>query len=106
MAFQAARRIMSLIEEGHDVSSSCWASGDRMHVPGGPAAERSIRADERQRIARDVHDSTSQLLVVLQLQLGRLKRSAPECAGSMVREIEATIQDIRGRIRSLELTKD
>jgi signal transduction histidine kinase len=57
--------------------------------------------DERERIARDLHDSTSQTLALLQLQLGQLKRSsgAPKIA-SVVEEIEQTIRDIREQIRA------
>lgn len=101
-----ARQATGLNEEGHDVVSTYPGLGAQMRSSNNAAAERSIRADERQRIARDVHDSTSQLLVVLQLQLGRFKRCAPEGAGSMVREIESTICDLRSRIRSLELDQD
>ena len=59
-------------------------------------------ADERLRVARDLHDCTSQMLVVLQLDLGRLKRSGggPEVA-SLVEEIEQVIHEMREQIRAL-----
>jgi signal transduction histidine kinase len=61
------------------------------------------RADERRRIGRELHDSTSQLLVVLQLQLHRLKEIDDPKAQSLIAEFEATIGEIRRQIRSLNL---
>jgi two-component system, NarL family, sensor kinase len=65
--------------------------------------ESSIRSDERHRIAREVHDSTSQLLVVVQLQLGHLKRLKRPDAASIIAECERTIDEIREHIRALDL---
>ena len=65
--------------------------------------EQLVRSDERRRIARDLHDSTAQLLVVLQLQLGRLKRSGVKGALPLIQDCETTIAEIREQIRALEL---
>lgn len=69
----------------------------------GPEEESFIRADERRRIARELHDSTSQLLVVLQLQLHRLTQIDDPQTESLVEECRQTISDIREQIRALNL---
>ena len=61
------------------------------------------RADERRRIGRELHDSTSQLLVVLQLQLHRLKAIDDPVAQSLIVEFSRTISEIRQQIRALTL---
>ena len=78
-----------------DKSPSEFAS----HPADGPA----IRQDERHRIARELHDSTSQDLVVLQLELGRLKRVSSSSALPLIAECEAAITEIRHAIRDLAL---
>ena len=65
--------------------------------------ESSIRSDERRRIAREVHDSTAQLLVVLELHLGRLKRCNLPEAQPAIEECERVIHEIREQIRALDL---
>lgn len=64
--------------------------------------ENLVRLDERRRIARDLHDSTSQLLVALQLQLARLKRQDLADVGPLIMECERTIREIQRQIRSLD----
>jgi signal transduction histidine kinase len=66
-----------------------------------PNTELLLRTDERRRIARDLHDGTSQLLVVLQLQLGRLRRSNMPEAHSLIDECERLIGAIRDQIRAI-----
>lgn len=68
----------------------------------GPADEGLTRSNERQRIARELHDSTSQLLVVLQLQLSQLNEVAHPQAGPLIEECRATIQEIHEQIRALD----
>lgn len=68
-----------------------------------PNNESHIRSDERHRIAREVHDSTSQLLVVLQLHLHRLQEGASPDAQSIIDELRRTIGKIREEIRALGL---
>ena len=63
--------------------------------------EQAVRADERQRIAREIHDSTSQALVVLQLQLGRLRRMNRPDAEHIIEECEQAIVAIRDQLRTL-----
>ena len=67
-----------------------------------PASDRSIRAAERHRISRELHDSASQLLVALQLQLRELQ-SCPglQHAAPLFDEIEETLQSIHGTIRQV-----
>ena len=69
------------------------------HVDG----DSSIRLDERHRLAREMHDTTSQTLVVLQLQLGRLRRCDVRHAEPLIQELEETIRQIRDSIRGLDL---
>jgi signal transduction histidine kinase len=60
-----------------------------------------VRADERRRVARELHDSTSQLLVVIHLHLARLRRNGSPELDAAVGECDQTIADIREQIRSL-----
>ena len=66
-----------------------------------PERERRARTDERRRIARELHDGTSQLLTLMQLTLGRLRRAAGNEADSVVEECEKTIREIREHIRGI-----
>ena len=65
--------------------------------------EDELRLDERRHIARELHDSISQLLVVLHLQLGRLRRSGGPKISALIEECEATIADIRRQIRTFDV---
>ena len=57
--------------------------------------------DERRRLAQDLHDSTSQMLVVLQFELGKLKRSGSSEANAVIEEIEQIIHEMREQIRAV-----
>jgi nitrate/nitrite-specific signal transduction histidine kinase len=76
-------------------------SGRRTGPAGGQ--EQLLRWDERRRVAKDLHDSTSQLLVLLDLQLARLRRSGASEALPLIEECSGTIREIREQIRSLDL---
>jgi len=65
-------------------------------------SEPSVRLDERRRIARDLHDGTSQLLTLMQLTLARLKEAAGDDAGPLVEECQSAIQEIRDQIRGFD----
>jgi signal transduction histidine kinase len=68
------------------------------------ARETSLRVDERRRIARELHDTTSQSLVAFQLHLGRLKHlHMPETA-SIIGECEEAIREIREHIRAFDVS--
>jgi signal transduction histidine kinase len=61
-------------------------------------------ADERERIARELHDGISQALFFLNVQAGTLQRSLAQSPGSdgalgTVREIEAAVKDMAQRVR-------
>lgn len=55
---------------------------------------------ERRRIARELHDSTSQMLVALQLNLINLERSRPE-SEALIADCKQTVMDMQREIRSL-----
>ena len=66
------------------------------------ASDNSVRAAERQRISRELHNSTSQLVVALQLQVGELRsRLAPGTAEVLLDEIAETLQDIHESIKQV-----
>ena len=67
--------------------------------------EGAARSDERRIIARELHDSTSQTLVVLQLELAQLKRLKVLGAPAIIADCERVIDEIRGQIRALDLDK-
>src|SRR5438477_9474937 len=57
---------------------------------------------ERQRLTRELHDSTSQLLVAAQLMAGRLKRTlSDQDALAIVDELQDLVAEIQQEIRSI-----
>ena len=71
-----------------------------------PGQEQLLRWDERRRIAQDLHDSTSQLLVLIELQLGNLRRSSAKDALPLIEDCSETIREIREQIRALDLDRN
>ena len=68
------------------------------------AGSQLLRAqeDERRRIARDLHDSTSQSLVALQLTLSRIDREhAGPRVDALIGECRETLQEVQREIRAL-----
>lgn len=67
--------------------------------------EQLIRQDERDQIARELHDSTSQLLVVLGLQLTRLRQLSFAPVSSVVDEVmselSSTLDELHDGVRSI-----
>ena len=60
------------------------------------------QADERRRMAREVHDSTMQLLAGLGLSLGQLKRSKrAKVTGDVVREMEELLGEAQRELRAI-----
>lgn len=60
------------------------------------------QADERRRVASDVHDSTMQILVALGLSLGRLRRqSQPDARHRIMNEVEDLLSDAQKELRSI-----
>jgi two-component system NarL family sensor kinase len=61
-----------------------------------------VQASERRRLARDVHDSTMQLLVASSLALGRLKRPHnPEETTGLIAEMETLLAQAQRELRSI-----
>lgn len=71
--------------------------------PRQPRAEMDNVAlsDERRRVARELHDTTSQLLVALQLQLGQLRRRGVSETDPLLDEMEQVIRAIHESIRQV-----
>lgn len=67
--------------------------------------EIRIRLDERDRLSRELHDSTSQLLVILELQLMRLKQlsRAPDSNvfDKVLVDLGATVAELHQEVRAL-----
>lgn len=61
----------------------------------------AIRAAERNRIAQELHDSTLQLLALVQLHLGRMRRQSGEDLLSNIAECEEMISDVGRHIRKI-----
>jgi len=74
-------------------------------------AERTTRAlagsvlhaqdDERRRIARELHDSTGQNLIVTRMLVGRLRGMVPASAGSAIDELDQTIRQSIDEVRTV-----
>lgn len=75
--------------------------GDRRQEPSSSPG-RLTASDERRRIARDLHDSSSQLLIVLQSKLDQLKHLDHPEAPPIVDECERVLEEIRVQIKALE----
>ena len=65
------------------------------------ARENAIRVSERQRISRELHDSTAQLLEALQQQLGRLRAAGIKSCDPIMAELAGIIEEIRKSIAHL-----
>jgi two-component system NarL family sensor kinase len=57
--------------------------------------------DERRRLAREIHDSTSQLLVVLQFNLMNLRRVDGHKSNALVADCMNVLEDVHSQIRNL-----
>lgn len=69
-----------------------------------PLELERARAEERRRMGRELHDSTAQLLVALQLQVGRLKSTLGDDRETVpLADVERTIGALHSEIRSVAL---
>ena len=60
------------------------------------------QAEERRRMAREVHDSTMQLLASLGLTIGQLKRTRqPKASSSIVHEMEELLAEAQRELRAI-----
>ena len=60
------------------------------------------QADERRRVASDVHDSTMQILVAVGLAIGRLRhQQSPGARDSTMSELEGLVSDAQKELRSI-----
>ncbi|HXG80240.1 MAG TPA: sensor histidine kinase [Sphingomicrobium sp.] len=73
----------------------------------GLPTEQQIRRDERSRLGRELHDSTSQLLVAMQLRMAMLKHrlASPEFCAALS-ELDGTIRDLHREIRAVTASDD
>jgi signal transduction histidine kinase len=65
------------------------------------AAFEHVRAAERIRIAQQLHDSTSQLLAVLQLALGRMRRHGTRELEANITECEEMVAQVGRQMRQI-----
>ena len=88
-----------LILANYDVTSERRL---RQQVRGLESDIMQAQAIERQRIGRDLHDSTAQELVALRLLLIQLKQLGPDpSAQAVVSDIEATLEQMSHEIRAI-----
>lgn len=83
----------------HDVTELITLKRQRRRL-----GSQVLRAQEmeRRRIARELHDSTSQMLVALQLNLINLERSRPQPeSDALIADCKKTVADMQREIRSL-----
>jgi signal transduction histidine kinase len=73
-------------------------------MPDNQSASECIRAAERMRIAQHLHDSAFQLLAVLQLTLGRMRRQGIEGLEANIADCEEMIAQIGRQIRQIDKT--
>jgi len=64
----------------------------------------SIRAEERKRIGQDLHNSACQLLAVLQLNLGRMRRQGIDELEATIAECEQIIGQVGFHLRRITTT--
>lgn len=91
-----------------DVSQAEWPvyAGTKA-LRSAPPGELQIRIDERCRMGRELHDSTSQLLVALQLRLMFFRdQSASAEWRTAVMDIDSTIAALHHEIRSVTAAND
>jgi signal transduction histidine kinase len=96
MEVHAERFILATV---HDVTELASLKRQRRRL-----GSQLLRAqeNERRRMARDLHDSTSQALVALQLSLHKLSKEYPSASGeALVAECQEAIQEVHREIRAL-----
>lgn len=71
-------------------------------MPDDQSAFEYIRAAERKRIAQHLHDSPLQLLAVLQLTLGRMRRQGIDELEGTIAECEEMIAQIGRQMRQID----
>lgn len=71
--------------------------------PRPPAHDHASRQHERLRIARELDDSTSELLTTLQAEIAAMNRMNGNGSRRILEECEETIRIIREQIRALRL---
>lgn len=59
----------------------------------------AVREDERRRLARDLHDGTAQLIVLMQLKIGQLRRLAPEGSEELIENLDEALAEVRQQVR-------
>ena len=88
------------VTSGEPLSYCCSGRGVWL-MPDDRFTFEYARTAERLRIGQHLHDSTSQLLAVLQLTLGRMRRQGIETLEVNIAECEEIIAQIAARIREI-----
>jgi Signal transduction histidine kinase len=69
--------------------------------------ELEIRREERRRIGRELHDSTSQLLVAIQLNLASLRQNSENNETRLLFSVlDSTLQELHSEVRAIASTRD
>ena len=99
-----------LIAETAKANSVPESMGRRSTMFAERELEAKIRTDERDRIARELHDSTSQLIVALQVQLMRLRQSScvikSDVFHNVMAELAAVIAELHDGVRRVSECKN
>jgi signal transduction histidine kinase len=83
----------------HDVTELMTVKSERRRLTG---RLRRAQEEERRRVARELHDSTAQLLVGLQLTLMNLKRARLNAtSGALVADCSRAVDEMQKAIRTL-----
>lgn len=86
------------------IASTSGATGELVQAF---ASEQHIRSDERGKLSRELHDSTSQLLVALRLKMAGLTRAVSSPASiDTLSELYETIDELHREIRAVSIGRE
>lgn len=94
---ESGGKVREVLGHAFDVSEH-YALADAVSEKASAVAEAEL--GERRRIARDLHDSVAQHLVVIDLTMSRMERANAELPAAEVAEIRASVSAIQTEIRT------